>query len=149
MKGFNGLLISEFQNVDGKLRWKLINELSYTFDIRLIDASLLDTFMLKEHYDIKDNEVTITALPGFLTDLGSVPRIIWWAISPWDIARSAVIHDLLYADIRSSNLKTKKAARKLADTVFQLAMKDSCPNVSQLHISGCYWATRMFGAAAI
>ena len=37
---------------------------------------------------------------GFVTDLASVPRICWAFIAPWDIARAAIIHDLLYKRIR-------------------------------------------------
>ena len=42
----------------------------------------------------------ITCRKGMVTDLASVPRICWMFIAPWDIARAAIIHDLLYKRIR-------------------------------------------------
>jgi hypothetical protein len=49
---------------------------------------------------VKCSSSKITCKKGFVTDLASVPRAIWWLISPWDIARAAIIHDLLYKRIR-------------------------------------------------
>ena len=49
--------------------------------------------------NIKDSGV-ITCTKGMRTDLASTPRIIWALISPWDVARAAIIHDHLYAKLR-------------------------------------------------
>jgi len=43
-----------------------------------------------ENYRLPDGRY----LPrGFQSDLGSVPRFLWWFISPYDIKYSAIIHD--------------------------------------------------------
>jgi hypothetical protein len=56
--------------------------------------------MLKEcSVDVIDNgknTATITVPKNYITDLASVPRICWAFIAPFDVARAAVIHDILY-----------------------------------------------------
>lgn len=43
-----------------------------------------------ENYKLPDGRY----LPrGFQSDLGSVPRFLWWFVSPYDIKYSAIIHD--------------------------------------------------------
>ena len=68
---------------------------------------------------------------------------MWWLISPWDIARAAIIHDLLYRRIREYRAKNEtpdnpdletvvnnyKAAKVAADKVFLMAMEDASPTV--------------------
>ena len=49
--------------------------------------------------NIKDSGM-ITCTKGMRTDLASTPRICWALISPWDVARAAIIHDHLYAKLR-------------------------------------------------
>ena len=94
---------------------------------------------------------------GFVTDLASVPRICWAFISPWDIARAAIIHDLLYKKIRvyrrecsktlmnSADPKVISAAKKAADDVFHMAMKDAEPPVANWKIAAAYYSVKMFG----
>ena len=98
---------------------------------------------------------------GFVTDLASVPRICWAFISPWDIARAAIIHDLLYKKIRvyrrkcsktlmnSENPEVISAAKKAADDVFHMAMKDAEPPVANWKIAAAYYSVKMFGRRAI
>ena len=88
MAHFNGFLDATFLP---PRNWTLDKDLSFKSDA------------------IKDNEVeklrhckvsigddrTITVPAGYITDLASVPRSIWAVISPFDVARAAVIHDLL------------------------------------------------------
>ena len=98
---------------------------------------------------------------GFVTDLASVPRICWAFISPWDIARAAIIHDLLYKKIRvyrrecsktlmnSADPKVISAAKKAADDVFHMAMKDAEPPVANWKIAAAYYSVKMFGRWSI
>ena len=85
------------------------------------------------------------------TDLASVPRIVWALISPWDVARAAVIHDHLYATLRSyyhsSGMSKDKwrAARKLSDEIFLLGMQSAEPSVWKIKIWAAYWSVRVFG----
>ena len=85
-------------------------------------------------------------------------------IAPWDIARAAIIHDLLYKRIRqyraeagdlSENLNaqevvdTYKAAKKEADKVFLAAMKDADPSVPKWKIMSAYYSVVLFGRWSI
>ena len=99
----------------------------------------------------------------FETDLASVPRAIWWLISPWDIARAAIIHDLLYKRIREYRAdnedfndinveevqRTYKAAKKASDKVFLMAMLDADPSVPKWKIYSAYYAVVLFGRWSI
>jgi hypothetical protein len=106
--------------------------------------------------DIENGQLIIRVPPGFSTDLASVPRSLWWLISPTDLARAAVIHDFLYSVLRSyikyyPNLtkQTKKRLRKLCDKVFYYAMLDSRPKIPMWKIDVVYTTVRWFGWSAI
>ena len=92
---------------------------------------------------------------GFITDLASVPRICWTFIAPWDVARAAIIHDLLYKRIRQyrsaggDDKKVISAAKKAADDVFHMAMKDAEPSVANWKIIAAYDSVKMFGRWSI
>ena len=100
--------------------------------------------------NIKDSGM-ITCTKGMRTDLASTPRIIWALISPWDVARAAIIHDHLYAKLRlyyktDSMMQSKwKAAKVLSDKIFLLGMKSADPKVPCWKIYPAYWAVRVFG----
>ena len=127
---------------------------------------------------IKDNEVeklrhckvsigddgTITVPAGYITDLASVPRSIWAVISPFDVARAAVIHDLLYEYINTQyktvnnsaaaedgpvTKKEREQYREIADNIFREAMRNSEPSVPSWKIWSAYTAVRLFGRWAI
>jgi len=105
----------------------------------------------------------ITCSKNFETDLASVPRAIWWLISPWDIARAAIIHDLLYKRIRQYRLKNEdlddpnveevqrayKSAKKASDNVFLMAMKDAEPSVPKWKMYAAYYAVVLCGRWSI
>ena len=103
----------------------------------------------------------ITCKKGFKTDLASTPKLIWNLIAPWDIARAAIIHDLLYLRIRqyrakplglgSSFVDTKvvKKAKKAADNVFLMAMRDASPDVPSWKVYASYYAVVVFGRWSI
>ena len=97
------------------------------------------------------NTGRISCSKGMKTDLASVPRAVWGIISPWDVARAAVIHDHLYASLRSyyhsksMNKKTWKKARKLSDRIFLWGMQSAQPSVRKYKIYPAYWAVRAFG----
>ena len=97
----------------------------------------------------------ITCKKDFVTDLASVPRICWAFIAPWDVARAAIIHDLLYKRIRQyrgmggDDKKVISAAKKAADDVFYMAMKDAEPSVANWKIAAAYYSVKMFGRWSI
>ena len=97
----------------------------------------------------------ITCKKDFVTDLASVPRMCWAFIAPWDVARAAIIHDLLYKRIRQyrgaggDDNKIISEAKKASDDVFHMAMKDADPSVAGWKIAAAYYSVRMFGRWSI
>ncbi len=59
---------------------------------------------------------------GFVTDLASVPRALWWLYPPFGrYTRAAVIHDWLY---REGRIGRRPITRAEADEIFRQAMLD-------------------------
>ena len=154
MGKFNDKISAEF---NPPRKWILERALSYT-------NADLDVDSLKSVGVQVTKDGKITCKKGFVTDLASVPRICWMLIAPWDIARAAIIHDLLYKRIRqyraeagnlSENLNaqevvdTYKAAKKEADKVFLAAMKDADPSVPKWKIMSAYYSVVLFGRWSI
>ena len=98
---------------------------------------------------------SITCEKGMKTDLASTPRILWNLIAPWDVARAAIIHDHLYAVLRSYykdklnngtwSYTTWKEGKDLADKIFLDGMLSAEPSVPKWKIYPAYWAVRLFG----
>ena len=144
MGKFNGKIAAEF---NPPRKWVLTRALSYKNEE--IDSAAL------EEVDVKVNSSRVSVPKGFVTDLASVPRGIWWLIAPWDIARAAVIHDLLYKRIRQYRAEGGddkdiiSKAKKAADDVFLMGMKDAEPTVAKLKIYSAYNAVKLFGRWSI
>jgi len=151
MGTFNDKISAEFHP---PRKWILERPLSYT-------NADLDVDSLKEIGVQVTKDGKITCKKGFVTDLASVPRICWMLIAPWDIARAAIIHDLLYKRIRQYRAKLDKdnlqydeisaykAAKKEADKVFLAAMKDADPSVPKWKIYSAYYSVVLFGRWSI
>ena len=150
MGKFNNKISAEY---NPPRKWILERALSYTNPD--IDEDAL------ERVGVKVKGSKITCSKDFETDLASVPRICWAFIAPWDVARAAIIHDLLYKRIRqyrsecskglmnSENPTVIKEAKKEADNVFHMAMKDANPAVAKWKIFSAYWSVRLFGRWSI
>lgn len=81
------------------------------------------------------------------TDLGTVPRLLWWFCSPVDIAMAAVIHDHMYDLIynaRHLHFHDRMRRRAEADNVFLLAMHLQ-HNPWKPRIWTAWLCVRMFG----
>jgi len=151
MGKFNDKISAEFHP---PRKWILERALSYT-------NADLDVDSLKEIGVQVTKDGKITCKKGFVTDLASVPRVCWMFIAPWDIARAAIIHDLLYKRIRQYRAKLDKdnlqydeisvykAAKKEADKVFLAAMKDADPSVPKWKIYSAYYSVVLFGRWSI
>ena len=88
-------------------KWVLGRDLSYTTsDLSVEDIKSLQAVGVKVKRDTNKTE-TITVPKGFVTDLASVPRAMWAFIAPFDVARAAIVHDLLYKTIRQYRWKMK------------------------------------------
>ena len=152
MGSFNNKISAEY---NPPRKWVLERALSYRD--RNIDVDTL------EKIGVKCPAHKITCKNGFTTDLASVPRGIWWLIAPWDIARAAIIHDLLYKRIRQYRLKNEdlddpnveqiqrayKLAKKASDKVFLMAMKDAEPPVPKWKMYAAYYAVVLCGRWSI
>ena len=154
MGTFNDKISAEFHP---PRKWVLERALSYTNKDLDVDA-------LREIGVQITKTGKITCKKDFVTDLASVPRICWMLIAPWDIARAAIIHDLLYKRIRQYRAKegdlteninaqeiinNYKAAKKEADKVFLAAMKDADPSVPKWKIYSAYYSVVLFGRWSI
>ena len=89
MGKFNNKISAEY---NPPRKWILERALSYTNPD--IDEAALE----RVGVSVKGSRITVKK--NFVTDLASVPRICWAFIAPWDVARAAIIHDLLYKSIR-------------------------------------------------
>ena len=157
MGTFNDKIEAEF---DPPRKWILSRALTYTNPD--IDADALECVGVSVKATNRPSRVKkITVAQGFVTDLASVPRICWTFVAPWDVARAAIIHDLLYKRIRQYRDKCSKSlknfedpkvideAKKASDDVFHMAMKDAEPSVAGWKIAAAYYSVRMFGRWSI
>ena len=140
-------------------KWVLNSSLSYDCDeLTEEDIEILKSVGVKV---TKKGKVTVPK--GFVTDMASVPRLCWAFIAPFDVARAAVIHDLLYKnirqyrwtwredDIREPKLELEKIyqAKEISDKIFLCAMNDSEPQVPSYKKNPAYWAVKVFGNSSI
>ena len=154
MGHFNAKIMAEF---NPPRKWILGRDLSYTTkDLSVADIKALKGVGVKVKRDTNKTE-TIKVPTGFVTDLASVPRALWWAIAPFDVARAAIIHDLLYKSIRQYRWKMKdkedkeliKQAKVASDKVFLLAMRDAEPKIAGWKIYSSWKAVDLFGNGSI
>ena len=155
MGQFTNKILAEFQP---PRKWKLGRDLVYTTtDLYANEVKALQDVGVEVVRDTNKTE-TITVPNGFITDLASTPRMLWAFIAPFDVARAAIVHDLLYKAIRKyrwtkgtieEDKKLIKKAKVVADKVFHLAMKDADPKVSGWKIYSAWKAVDLFGRWSI
>ena len=155
MGQFNDKILAEFQPPK---KWKLGRDLTYTTnDLTAVEVRSLHSVGVAVIRDTNKTE-SITVPTGFITDLASTPRLLWNVIAPFDVARAAIVHDLLYKAIRNyrwmkgkigEDKKLIASAKKAADKVFLLAMKDSDPKVSGWKRYSAWKAVDLFGRWSI
>ena len=155
MGKFTNKILAEFQP---PRKWKLGRDLVYTTtDLYANEVKALKDVGVAVVRDTNKTE-TITVSSGFITDLASTPRILWAFIAPFDVARAAIVHDLLYKSIRQYRWKKGlieedkeliENAKVAADKVFLLAMKDAEPKVSGWKIYSAWKAVDLFGRWSI
>jgi len=148
-------------------KWIMKEDLTYICtELTEDETQALIQIGVKSLVNVK-NEKEIKVETGFETDLASVPRLCWNIIAPWDVARAAIIHDLLYKRIRqyrwnghgngededtNVNKEEKaliKLAKKASDNVFLNGMKDADPKVPKWKILTAYYAVVLFGRWSI
>ena len=162
MGTFNAKILAEFQP---PRKWKLGRELSYsTTDLKREDIKVLRDVGVDVKRDTDISPAVITVPNEFMTDLASTPRALWAFIAPFDVARAAVVHDILYEKINTqykvvnesaaaedgpATKREREAYRKIADDVFLEGMHASEPPVPAWKKYAAYYAVRMFGRWAI
>ena len=150
MGKFNNKIEAEF---NPPRKWILSRMLTYT------NPDIDDDALERVGVEIKGCKITVRK--DFVTDLASVPRMCWAFVAPWDVARAAIIHDLLYKRIRQYRAEKKKKlgnwedpkvireAKRASDNVFHMAMKDAEPPIAGWKIAAAYYSVRMFGRWSI
>ena len=154
MGKFNNKIMAEF---NPPRKWTLGRDLSYTSaDLTVDEIASLKGVGVKVKRDTSKTE-TITVPTGFVTDLASVPRAMWAFIAPFDVARAAIVHDLLYKTIRQYRWKMKdkedqeliKKAKIASDKVFLLGMHDAEPKIPGWKSYSSWKAVDLFGNGSI
>ena len=150
MGKFNNKIESEF---NPPRKWILSRMLTYT------NPDIDEYAFERVGVEIKGSKITVRK--DFVTDLASVPRMCWAFVAPWDVARAAIIHDLLYKRIRQYRAEKRKQefnfedpkvireAKRASDNVFHMAMKDAEPPIAGWKIAAAYYSVRMFGRWSI
>ena len=106
-------------------------------DLRMLDNYKFELLAEFEYHvgDYPSNDV-IRIPAGTVTDLASVPRILWAIFPPHGrYAKAAIIHDYLYDQAVGS--------KAFADTTFYEAM--GVLGVPKWRRVAMYWAVRLFG----
>jgi len=151
MGSFTNKIVAEY---NPPRKWIMEDALGYKTDLTEVEERFLSLV------DVAITNNTIIVGKGFVTDLASVPRVAWAIIAPWDVARAAIIHDLLYKKIRSyrwskknqhlpEDKKLVKNAKETADKVFLMGMKDADPKVPNWKIYCAWKAVDLFGRWSI
>jgi Protein of unknown function (DUF1353) len=83
----------------------------------------------------QDAIVRIVVPKGFVSDLASIPRALWFLVAPWDIALESLFHDQLY--------RTQPVERLIADAELYAMMEKR--GVGWLTRKLVYRGVRIFG----
>ena len=145
--------------------WKLLEDLKfYSENITEEQAKMLRECEVEVRNSTKTNQYIVTVPKGYITDMASVPRACWAFIAPFDVARAAVVHDIMYEKINTqyktvnesaaaeegpATKKERETYREIADHTFLEGMNASEPPVSSWKKYAAYYAVRMFGRWAI
>ncbi len=106
-------------------------------DLRMLDDYRWQVLAPFEYHVGSYPSDTVICVPsGTVTDLATIPRLLWAIFPPhgrW--AKAAIIHDYLYANAIGS--------KDYADRIFLEAM--AVLGVSRFVRTLMYWAARLFG----
>ena len=145
--------------------WTLLEDLKFYSDkLTEEQAEMLRHCNVQVRNSTKTKQYIITVPKKYITDMASVPRGCWAFIAPFDVARAAVVHDILYEKINTqykivnesaaaengtATKKEREVYREIADHVFLEGMDASEPPVPSWKKYAAYWAVRIFGRWAI
>lgn len=105
--------------------------------VELIGKNLWKVYKQFEyHVGGYPSDEIITVPVGTTTDFASIPRLLWWLLSPVDKhGKAAVVHDF--------NYQTQTYTRKTADDIFREGLV--VLEVKMWKVFCMYWAVRLFG----
>ena len=151
MKVWSGKLDCTFH---GKMHWELNKEMWFLSEAANKHYDTWKQMGVKITRTAKATKAKVHAPAGYDTDLASIPRPGWALVAPWDVARAAIIHDVLYGALREAfetnwDVKLINEMRKAADNVFREGMQAAEPKIPNWKSSPCFWAVRPFGRFAI
>ena len=145
--------------------WTLLEDLKfYSDELTESDAEMLRNCGVQVRNSTKTKQYIVTIPKDYVTDMASVPRGCWAFIAPFDVARAAVVHDILYEKINTqyktmlnsaaaeegpATKKERESYREIADHVFLEGMNASEPPVPAWKKYAAYYAVRVFGRWAI
>jgi hypothetical protein len=138
----------------GKMHWELNKEMWFLSEAANKHYDMWKQMGVKITRTAKATKAKVHAPAGYDTDLASIPRIGWMVVAPWDVARAAIIHDVLYGALREAfetnwDVKLINEMRKAADNVFREGMQAAEPKIPNWKSSPCFWSVRPFGRFAI
>ena len=144
----------------GKMHWELNKELWFLSGAANEHFEQWEKLGVKIRRTVKRNgppptRAKVYAPAGYHTDLASIPRAGWMVVAPWDVARAAIIHDVLYGALRdafrtgSMDVTKINEMRKAADNVFREGMRAAEPRIPNWKSNPCFWSVRPFGRWAI
>jgi hypothetical protein len=87
---------------------------------------------------VTDTVGPMTVPAGFVTDLSSIPRFLWWESTPSDYPEAGVLHDYCYDHNR--------VPRAVADKLYREVV--TYLNAGRPRSFARYWALRVFGGIA-
>ena len=138
----------------GKMHWELNKEMWFLSEAANKHYDMWKQMGVKITRTAKASKAKVHAPAGYDTDLASIPRIGWMVVAPWDVARAAIIHDVLYGALREAfdsdwDVKIINEMRKAADNVFREGMRAAEPRIPNWKSNPCFWSVRPFGRWAI
>ncbi len=98
---------------------------------------LMETFRVWS----KENKSLISVPKGFVTDLASTPKFLWFIFEPFNknYMEPSIVHDFLY-----NKKSSHKFNRKEADKIFLQLMKEYGANKLKRNL--IYLGARLFGS---
>jgi len=130
---------------------------SVTYDVKMARWVLTEDFSIRinhppgikmvrwvvtEDFSIRINHppgIDLSIAEGYITDLASIPRLLWRVVAPFELSITApLVHDLFY-----QNTGCGIYSRKDVDLIFLQLMKRE--GVSWWRRSIAYHAVRIFG----
>ena len=138
----------------GKMHWELNKEMWFLSEAANQHYDMWKQMGVKITRTAKATKAKVHAPAGYDTALASIPRIGWMVVAPWDVARAAIIHDVLYGALREAfetnwDVKLINEMRKAADNVFREGMQAAEPKIPNWKSSPCFWSVSPFGRFAI